>query len=54
MFNALASHRGLDKNLQSKGDFRNIQINMPEPVNVDIEFKDICLEVSTGLLKKSK
>nr|QHN70689.1 ATP-binding cassette subfamily member 4 [Limenitis arthemis astyanax] len=28
------------------------QINMPSPVNVDIEFKNIYLDVSTGLLSK--
>ncbi|CAH0714230.1 unnamed protein product, partial [Brenthis ino] len=52
MPDALALHRGADKNLQSKGNYRNIQIDMPTPVNVDVEFKDICMEVSTGLLKK--
>lgn len=53
MSSAVGLHRDTEKNIQSKGDYRNIQVNMPAAsVNVDIEFKNICMEVSTGLLKK--
>lgn len=55
MSSAVALHRDAGKKIQSNGDYRSIQMNMPAAsVNVDIEFKNICLEVSTGLLKKGK
>ncbi|XP_034826842.1 dnaJ homolog subfamily C member 10-like [Maniola hyperantus] len=58
MSSALALLQGLGQKVRGReqrvSDCRTLQMNMPQPVNVNIEFKDITMEVSTGFLKKSK
>lgn len=54
MTSALALLQGLGHKVRGKeqNDCRTLQINMPPPVNVDIGFSDITMEVTTGILRK--
>lgn len=56
MTSALALLQGLGHKVRRKeqNDCRTLQINMPPPVNVDIGFSDITMEVTTGILKKGE
>ncbi|XP_026500691.2 dnaJ homolog subfamily C member 10-like [Vanessa tameamea] len=56
MASALALLQGLGQKVRGKehNECRTLQINVPAPVNVDIGFNDITMEVSTGLLTKKK
>nr|XP_032514996.1 dnaJ homolog subfamily C member 10-like [Danaus plexippus plexippus] len=39
---------------REQNECRTLQINMPPPVNVDIEFKGVTMEATTGFIKKNK
>ncbi|XP_023942466.2 dnaJ homolog subfamily C member 10 [Bicyclus anynana] len=58
MTSALTLLQGLGQKVSRREpkqtECRTLQMNMPQPVNVNIEFTDINMEVTTGLLKKNK
>lgn len=56
MANALAVLQGLGQKVRGKehNECRILQINMPPPTSVDIEFKNITMTVKEGLTSKSK
>ncbi|XP_072938569.1 ATP-binding cassette sub-family G member 4-like [Epargyreus clarus] len=54
MANALAILQGLGQKVKRRehNECRTLQINMPQPKSVDIEFKDINLTITEGITKR--